>query len=710
MPKTVSVPSTLSGKAATMWRATFLDAFNGTCAKPKKRRGGSEVSRDACAAKVAWSVVKKSYRKSAGGRWVKKSTDPIMGPISPVPDASEAPAFGAGYDLFGPDESTKLQRWKKAFAEAMQGECRNADHPVECARAKANAATGRTDNNVEPVATKTRKPYPFFRIKGGPGSGFKGHAGRPGEVGGSAPSGQAPSGEAPAGEPGTQREGDYQQSLAGKKLDGMRKHKFLPKAIENKLPALYSTENEEDPTVWAKWFHPFSAMTWYATEYDPRSGTFFGYVGGTQFPELGYFDRREMEESLVRGLPIERDKFFKPKLLSEVRGGTERAVHRSLNMGNFTDYSPEYIQRREFDTVKRREMAKAGAAMSDGSFPISNCEDVSNAVGSLGRTSKPRSDVVFHIRKQAEAIGCRLTPALEQKVLVIERYLKRGDDRDLANRIDYQHIESFADTPIERPSNITSAVWRSLPPNHRTVRAEATRRIIERNYAQAVEDAEMSGWSPRVNQYHPEEYYFIKAWPTRDNGDVMIRAILVRVADSLDWSLMQMSSFASGSIAEMLPAGIFRHTNNHRRNLPLINKGKLGETSVSLPDAASGEAGRQKISKTPAPATTEQTKEILYGNDPDIPQPMDEREQLTDRLRDMNLGQIAGEIRKDWKNVSFGAVPYLEAMASLKSIDDKYFMDSGVSVVSFFLSNSGNWRGDTARAIRAELNRRIKRT
>lgn len=100
MPKTVDVPSTLSGQAATMWRATFLDAFNGTCAKPKKRRGGSEVSRDACAAKIAWSVVKKSYKKSAGGEWVSKAGDPVVGPVSPVPDVSEAPAFGAGYDLW----------------------------------------------------------------------------------------------------------------------------------------------------------------------------------------------------------------------------------------------------------------------------------------------------------------------------------------------------------------------------------------------------------------------------------------------------------------------------------------------------------------------------------------------------------------------------------------------------------------------------------
>ena len=50
--------------------------------------------------------------------------------------------------------------------------------------------------------------------------------------------------------------------------------------------------------------------------------------------------------------------------------------------------------------------------------------------------------------------------------------------------------------------------------------------------------------------------------------------------------------------------------------------------------------------------------------------------------------QIASEIRKDWKKVYFGAVPYLDAMFSLDSIEDNYICDSGKSVVLYFLSNA----------------------
>jgi len=65
--------------------------------------------------------------------------------------------------------------------------------------------------------------------------------------------------------------------------------------------------------------------------------------------------------------------------------------------------------------------------------------------------------------------------------------------------------------------------------------------------------------------------------------------------------------------------------------------------------------------------------------------------------------QIASEIRKDWKKVYFGAVPYLDAMFSLDSIEDNYICDSGKSVVLYFLSNASTWRGETAKRIKAEL-------
>jgi hypothetical protein len=73
----------------------------------------------------------------------------------------------------------------------------------------------------------------------------------------------------------------------------------------------------------------------------------------------------------------------------------------------------------------------------------------------------------------------------------------------------------------------------------------------------------------------------------------------------------------------------------------------------------------------------------------------------------MSLSDIAIEIEKDWKNVNYAAAPYLVAMISLQSIKDNYYMDSGVSIVSYFLCNANSWRGETARAIKTELKNRV---
>ena len=67
------------------------------------------------------------------------------------------------------------------------------------------------------------------------------------------------------------------------------------------------------------------------------------------------------------------------------------------------------------------------------------------------------------------------------------------------------------------------------------------------------------------------------------------------------------------------------------------------------------------------------------------------------------LYEIAREIKNDWKNVYFGAKPYLDAMATLDSINDMYMFDSAKSIVLYFLGNASTWRGETAKRIKAEL-------
>ena len=73
-----------------------------------------------------------------------------------------------------------------------------------------------------------------------------------------------------------------------------------------------------------------------------------------------------------------------------------------------------------------------------------------------------------------------------------------------------------------------------------------------------------------------------------------------------------------------------------------------------------------------------------------------------------SLNTIAREIRSNWAKPYFGAVPYLDAMGSLDTMQDKFYYDDARSVVLYFLANAATWRGETARRIKAELNAMLK--
>lgn len=80
-------------------------------------------------------------------------------------------------------------------------------------------------------------------------------------------------------------------------------------------------EEVKDPIVIAKFFNPTGAGTWYATEYDPESKEFFGYVSifGDDNDEWGYFSLAELENYRGKfGLGIERDINFISKPSSQI--------------------------------------------------------------------------------------------------------------------------------------------------------------------------------------------------------------------------------------------------------------------------------------------------------------------------------------------------------------------------------------------------------
>ncbi len=101
--------------------------------------------------------------------------------------------------------------------------------------------------------------------------------------------------------------------------------KLMTKAIENKLPKLYSQENEKDPICKLKFFTPDSSFTWFITEGEKEDNgdwRFFGKVVSHLCPEgeLGYTMLSQITS--IRGslgLPVERDMYFSEKPLSECK-------------------------------------------------------------------------------------------------------------------------------------------------------------------------------------------------------------------------------------------------------------------------------------------------------------------------------------------------------------------------------------------------------
>lgn len=109
--------------------------------------------------------------------------------------------------------------------------------------------------------------------------------------------------------------------------------KLLTKAIQEKLPPLYTSEllREDEIKVHAKFFHTMSSASWYITEGEEREedGTWMLYgLCHIHTPELGYVDLEELENANVFGMGIERDLYWEGTLADAWKELEARGVYR----------------------------------------------------------------------------------------------------------------------------------------------------------------------------------------------------------------------------------------------------------------------------------------------------------------------------------------------------------------------------------------------
>lgn len=95
---------------------------------------------------------------------------------------------------------------------------------------------------------------------------------------------------------------------------------LLDDELRKRLPPLYAQEAEAEPMVYAKFFMPGTAWTWYVTEGSEQEADFlfFGFVVGLE-SEFGYFLLSELESvTNPLGLHVERDLAFREGRLTDV--------------------------------------------------------------------------------------------------------------------------------------------------------------------------------------------------------------------------------------------------------------------------------------------------------------------------------------------------------------------------------------------------------
>jgi hypothetical protein len=89
-------------------------------------------------------------------------------------------------------------------------------------------------------------------------------------------------------------------------------------------------------------------------------------------------------------------------LVSKARGGDKLKIGDDL-FDAYEDGGDDYFDR-EFSTQQRKSLAKTGAAMPHGGFPIKSEGDLRNAIRAIGRAKNPGA-AKAHIKKRAAALG-----------------------------------------------------------------------------------------------------------------------------------------------------------------------------------------------------------------------------------------------------------------------------------------------------------------
>jgi HK97 family phage prohead protease len=167
-----------------------------------------------------------------------------------------------------------------------------------------------------------------------------------------------------------------------------------------------------------------------------KTGVYKAFSIGAKITE-----RDAEDETLIRGIRIVEislvDRPADPGAVIEVFRA-EDADEARLDLAA----TAEEVERREFSADERKKLAKSGAAMKDGSFPIANKQDLKNAIEAYGR-AKNKAAAKRHIKARAKALGAEDMIPDSWKSAARAETLEDNVDKDLIERAG----EPVAETP-----------------------------------------------------------------------------------------------------------------------------------------------------------------------------------------------------------------------------------------------------------------------
>lgn len=331
------------------------------------------------------------------------------------------------------------------------------------------------------------------------------------------------------------------------------------------------------------------------------------------------------------------------------------------------------LGKRDFSDKEREHLASTGQAMPGGEYPIRNTGDLHNAIQAFGRAKDPDATKA-HIKTRAKALGA--------ESMLPEDWTKAAAADDIAKATP-RHVEGgkFA-------GHLKSAEEAGkLAADHQ---AQSTKYYqLSKKHKLLAEESGKAG-NPGGKLVHDAL--------ANSHGHLALKH--ERIANRYTKLASQHGDWAQKTIitAENDPAPLAKAKQALIDKLKKFNpnhddKGLFASSEGGKDGPVAMQIGGGKV-------TGESFRDAASHGGAKIPAPGTPRE----------IHQIARDIRRDWKNVNYGAKPYLDAMGSLSSIKDNYGHDSARSVIAYFLSNATSWRGPTAKGIKAELKSMLKKS